>query len=578
MESSNIHSRKSNFIGSKYQVYGVLGHGGFGVVYLVYCYQTESVYALKTFRDEYMQDKKTKEQFAKEASVWVNLERHPYLVRAHYVDEVEGRLYIAMEYIAPNAQGLNSLEGYLKRQPPDTAQSLHWSIQFCYGMIYAYSKGVRCHRDIKPANIMISNDKTVKITDFGLAEVLGRLNLASQARLSIQDGGVGLSLNAGKCVGTPTHMPPEQFTNAADCDQRSDIYSFGVVLYQMATGGDVPFLVALPKECTGEEMKRWWNAMYWRHCEAELPKVDSPLFSIIQRCLQKKPKDRYQTFVELRGDLERLLQRLFDETVIPPKLEELDEWDLGNKGTSLFNLGRIDEAMKCYNKVFGINPRFAGVWYNKGVFLSKLGHFDEAIECYDKALEINPKFAEALYSKGVVLSKLGRFDEEIECYSKALEVNPKYDEALYSKGVVLGELGRLDEAIECYDKALETNPKYANAWNNKGEGLGELGRLDEAIECYDKALETNPKHSNAWYNKGAVLSKLGRFEEAINCFDRAIEVNPRGSNCWLRKAYAEDQLGKRKNAVMSYRKFIELSPTECSEQRDYAIQRIHELD
>ena len=108
--------QKGDFIGQKYQVFGALGKGGFGVVYLVYSHETKSVLALKTFRDEYLQDKETRERFRKEAQVWADLERHPYLVRAYFVDEVVGRLYIAMEYIAPDESGLNSLDGYLQRR------------------------------------------------------------------------------------------------------------------------------------------------------------------------------------------------------------------------------------------------------------------------------------------------------------------------------------------------------------------------------------------------------------------------------------------------------------------------------
>ncbi len=121
MGGSDIRFKPGDFIGLNYQVYGVLGRGGFGIVYKVYHRETKSVYALKTFRDVYFGDKEARELFVKEANVLVNLERFAYLVRAFFVDEVDGRLYIAMEYIAPaDNQGLNSLEGYIKWQPPDS--------------------------------------------------------------------------------------------------------------------------------------------------------------------------------------------------------------------------------------------------------------------------------------------------------------------------------------------------------------------------------------------------------------------------------------------------------------------------
>jgi len=126
--------KKGDFIGQKYQVYDVLGKGGNGVVYLVYFHETKSIYALKTFRDEYFNDQEVKERFRKEAQVWVNLDRHPNLVRAYFVDEIAGRLYIALEYIAPDESRLNTLEGYLQQRPPNITQNLRWAIQFCYGM------------------------------------------------------------------------------------------------------------------------------------------------------------------------------------------------------------------------------------------------------------------------------------------------------------------------------------------------------------------------------------------------------------------------------------------------------------
>jgi serine/threonine protein kinase len=122
--------RKGDLIGTSYKVLGVLGLGGFSVVYLVYSRNAKNVYALKTLRDEFLEDSDSRTQFAKEAKVWVDLERHPYVVRAHFVEELAGRIYIGMEYIEPDEEGLNSLEEYLRRRPPDLLQSLRWSKQF----------------------------------------------------------------------------------------------------------------------------------------------------------------------------------------------------------------------------------------------------------------------------------------------------------------------------------------------------------------------------------------------------------------------------------------------------------------
>ena len=116
--------KKGDFIGQEYEVYDVLGEGGFGIVYLVYSHELEQVYALKTFRDEYLEDIKTRERFRREAQVWIDLGATSLSCQSYFVDEISGRLYIAMEHIAADEPGMNTLEGYLRRRPPDLAQSL----------------------------------------------------------------------------------------------------------------------------------------------------------------------------------------------------------------------------------------------------------------------------------------------------------------------------------------------------------------------------------------------------------------------------------------------------------------------
>ena len=113
---SQIEYKKGDVIGNKYEVYDVLGKGGCGIVYQVYSKETGSVCALKTFLDKYMADAQTRERFRKEAAIWISLDKHPFIVNAHFVDEISGRLFIGMEYVAPPDSEWNTLEDYLKYQ------------------------------------------------------------------------------------------------------------------------------------------------------------------------------------------------------------------------------------------------------------------------------------------------------------------------------------------------------------------------------------------------------------------------------------------------------------------------------
>lgn len=443
--------KKDSFLGEDYEVCGVIGEGGFGVVYLVRDIETNSFFAVKTLREEYAEDAGIKDRFCKEVQAWMDLERHPYIVQVYAVLERYGKLYIHMDLVLPCKHGLNSLEKYLIHEPPDLIQSLRWSIQFCYGMEYAYSRGIRCHRDIKPANILISKDKTVKISDFGLADILGSSKAISEIRLNIRNGKIGLSGQTtmeGIGFGTPTYMPPEQFYNAAKCDERSDIYSFGIVLYQMATKGEVPFFAPLPKDDSKQGAERFWAEMHKLHSESSIPKLNSTLFSAIQRCTAKRIEDRYQTFKELREDLEALLKQQTGEVIKPPELAEI-------------GLGGDKEALK---------------WLRKGLTLRGLGRYDEAIACYDKVLEINPADAEAWRNKAFCFRLLERYDEILHCLNKALEFGPNDALTWTLKGQTLAEMSRFEEAICCYDRVLEIDPRDADVRQRKAVCKNKIGK------------------------------------------------------------------------------------------------------
>lgn len=484
--------KKGDVIGKKYEVYRILGKGGFGVVYLVHNRQTGEVDALKTFQDKYLIDQEVRKRFQKEANVWVELGRHPYLVHANFVDKFSGRLYIEMEYIAPNEDGLNSLEGYLQRQPPDLSQSLRWAIQICHGMEYAYSKGVRAHRDLKPANIMISQNMTAKITDFGLAGVISESLVKNPIGMIAKDRKPDLSVQTmvGAGFGTPTHMAPEQFDNAAGCDERSDIYSFGIMLYQTVTGGRVPFLAPFRKDGSEQAMADFWQAMYNLHCESSLPPLDSPIFAIIERCLEKKPGKRYQTFKDLRIELELILRRNTGEMNIPPRLKEFEAWEWQNKGASLQNLNRHEDAIHCYDKALELAPHDSRIWSLKGGALINLDRYEDAIRCFDQVLELDPRNSSAWSYKGKILGILVRPEEAIRCFDKVLELNPRDEAAWYNKGNSLEKLGRYEEAIHCYNESLELDPSEIHTWAAKTHAQSKLGWRQEAKQTAKLGNET----------------------------------------------------------------------------------------
>jgi tetratricopeptide (TPR) repeat protein len=533
---------------NRYEIYQIVA-GGMGIIYVCYDHESKTPCVLKTFQDRYLFSEETQKLFEREALIWTELERYPYIVRAYWVDRLEGRLFIVLEYIAPDHQGRNSLSHYLGNL--SLSETLKFAIQCCYGMEYAYSRGIDAHRDIKPDNIMITADQTAKITDFGLTrafqemqfreqEVASSENLTQSPRLSIFR-----SKGKGIC-GTLPYMAPEQFDGYAD--KRSDIYSFGIVLYQMVTDGRFPFVGE-----TQEEYERL-------HRYGKIASISSPLFPIISQCLAKEPNRRFQDFVLIREELQKILFKTTGERLVPPKIEELKDWELSNKGTAFGNLGRHEEEIKCYDEALRINPKYAEAWSNKGLALGNLGQHEEAIRCHDEALRINPKYAEAWSNRGLALGNLGRHEEEIKCYDEALRINPRYAAAWSNKGLALDSLGRHEEAIRCHDEALRINPRFTAAWSNKGLALDNLGRYEEAIKCHDEALRLNPRFTTAWYNKGLALDSLGRHEEAIRCHDGALLINPRFTTAWFSKGFALDGLGRHEEAIRCYDEALLINP------------------
>lgn len=576
--------KKGEFIDQKYEVVDVLGEGGFGIVYLV-CFHDltdHPFYALKTFKDEFLTEQTVKDRFRKEAQVWIDIGRHPHLVRAFFVDTVSGRLFVASEYIAPEKKGgPNSLDAYLKLAPPDLAQSLKWAVQFCHGMQYAYSKGIRAHRDIKPSNIMIDQDMTVKITDFGLAgiyEPSATINEREQRR------NVETSLHTviGTSIGTPEYMPPEQFTDFSACDERSDIYSFGVVLYQMVSGGKLPF--------SAENTEYRWVALKHLHYEKPVPKLDSPLFPIIQKCLEKESPHRYQSFEVLRADLAAMLKRQTGEMVKIPHAAEEASWEWNNKGMSLINLSKYEQAITCFDKAINIDPKNSGAWDNKGSALRLMSRHIEAMDCYNNAIKINPSNARAWINKGASLSSLGQLDDSLQCLHRALDIKPinmrlgsmiaaivtssirtfkpaeinsicqkiislnlkPFDvDGLLTLGLCYLQIEDVDRALVMFLEAENLAEQDSGIWFELMEVYFKKQDPNNTIKYCDKLINAKQHIEEAVNKKSRVLSYAGRYNQAISLLKETLTNYPKMSFLWFTLSELQEQNSNFSEALTS---------------------------
>jgi serine/threonine protein kinase/predicted TPR repeat methyltransferase len=476
--------------------------GGFGAVYIARKEDSGTRYALKTFQARYLWSDEDRERFEREALTWVMLDRHPNIVTAHWVERIEGFPCLVLEYVPGG-----DLAHLLRKGPLPVERSLELTLQFCDGMAYAHRKLGIVHRDVKPANCLLAEDGTLKVTDFGLARAFGK---AQEELLELSGVADEVKTQYTTPAGTPQYMAPEQFRPGAQLDTRTDVYAFGIMLYQMLTG-DLPLI--------GSAAQAHIQANAGGH---EVPKH---LLRLILRCVEPDPRERPADFANVRAALGTVYSSVATRAAPPPAEPSpmgAAEWN--NKGLALRNLGRTEEALACYERGLEIAPRRSDLWNNKGAALQRLGRLEEALACAERGLEIDPRVRDLWNNKGAALQRLGRLEEALACYDRGLEIAPRDSHLWVGKGVALHHLSRYEDALACYERGLEIDPRDSALWHGEGAALHELGRHKEALACYERALEIDPRDSDLWKNKGLALKALGRTQEAEACFRRAREL------------------------------------------------------
>jgi len=503
-------------IQDRYEIH-FIHEGGFGTVYLCYDHEFKEPVALKTPKEEYLGDKRFKDMFRSEAEAWVRLERHKNIVRAYFFTELEYRPFIVMEYIVGDDIYGVDLRGWIAKGGLSLKTTLDFAVQFCLGMEHAQKKFKEfgrpfVHRDVKPGNILITRDRVLKVTDFGLVKALGETE---------------------RGMGTLPYMSPEQFIKGAEVDIRSDIYAFGCVLFEMLSGRQ-PYEIDRKKypDPHPDFVPVLYKEMHTNdpipHIRDYVSSIPEGLDGLVFRCMAKERDDRFDDFGSIRQVLMVIYREHTGEEYEIKELGdvELEAWELVNKGLSLGNLGYAGEALECYNRAIELNPEDAVAYNNRGNAYDDKGNYKMAIRDYERAMELNPELAWAYNNRGLVYAKKGEYDLAIRDYDRAIELNPELAVAYNNRGIVYYSKGDYNLAIRDYDRAIDLNPEYAEAYYNCGIVYYSKGDYNLAIREYDRAINLNPEEAKAYNNRGVAYAKKGEYDLAIRDFEKFIGLAP----------------------------------------------------
>ncbi len=578
-----------------YEIIAPLGAGGMGEVYRAQDTRLHRDVAIKVLPSDRSFDEVARQRFLREARAASAL-NHPNIITIYESDFFNGIAYIAMEYVKGRTLG-----ELLRQGPVADADSVAYATQIAEALAKAHAAGI-IHRDLKPGNIMVTEDGLVKVLDFGLAK------LETAAAATGTDDGVTHSIalvsTPGTTVGTLSYMSPEQ-ARGEPVDARSDIFSFGVVFFEMLTR-QLPF--------EGANLLAVMHALHFGapkdvgYLRPDLPK---DLVNIVGRCLHKAPADRYQHAAEISRDLRAVaaVHKLSDSsrtmptfTVAPsvkatlPHSAAVSASDAPAKKSSRrwkIELAMVVVIMAAAIAAIPTVRHTISEWFSKAqpsstaatavapdnpfalralaqTYLDRwdrADNLDGSIKLLNRAIELDKDYAPAYASLTFAYYEKNRLHADqqwarlaAQSAASALHLNSDLADSHMAAGLAAMLANRNGEAEREFHKAADLDPRSATPHSWLGILLNATGKSKQAEEELTRAVALDPVDWRAPMNLGLLYYKTARYPQAATAWEQVKKLTPDNYFVLNNLAGVYMMLDRDEDAATALQRSLEIKP------------------
>ncbi|HHS98514.1 MAG TPA: serine/threonine-protein kinase [Chloroflexi bacterium] len=487
-----------------YRIVEKLGQGGMATVFKAYHPALDRYVAIKVLHPAFQEDPHFLARFQREARIVAKLD-HPNIVPVYDFAEHRGHPYLVMRFIEGE-----TLKARLRRGPLSLEEV--WRVMRAVGdaLSYAHRQGV-LHRDIKPSNIILTPDGHVYLTDFGLA----RMAQAGESTLS-----------RDMMVGTPQYISPEQAKGETNLDARTDIYSLGVVLYELLVGrvpfqADTPYAVIHDHIFTPLPLPRKIN-----------PDLPEPLERVLLKALAKDPDDRFQSVEEMMQAFEEALgtastvASALPETVIAPRpTEALPEKAKARRRWWVWVLAGLG-GLLC---LVGLLAVLSGGWggIEPGVSTVPPGTTSTALPPSPEAtVPTGQPSGQRLLEEAHAARNNREIIRALALYRRAIEADPHLEAAYLEQGDLLVMLGEIDRALQNYVDGVNANPDSLALRQQLAETAALLGATEILHDQVDWLVQNAPDDPLIPAANGMLAFYETSCLEALPQFDQALQADP----------------------------------------------------